>query len=370
MIIFMLVSTLIGYIYEDSDSLIVYNDSLIISGYHHYNIKIHIANYGRLKVRPWDGTTDSTGWLSLNAPSILIQASSSINGSESGYQGGHTSGHPYGYGPGYGGSGTSGGGGGAGHGGVGGIGGDVTPGAGGDAYGEASDTLIDMGSGGGAGRLGFVDGPGGNGGAKICVRGQKITLDSSAIETDGQRGFDGALEAGGAGSGGGIMVWADTIVIHNATLNANGGNGGDAEFGGGGGAGGGRIKIFSSSSFDTSGMVLSVGEGAAGTGTYGDPEPGMPGSIYIGPVLGVMEIVQKPVMSFIVHSTLVKNSVKITIQNPPLFLKVYDISGRIAKSFWLKNKVEHISLRDLRQGIYFLRLDDECNFVGKIILLK
>lgn len=266
MIITILVSVLIGYVYQDADSLIVIDDSLVICGTHQYNIKVHITNKGILKVTQWSGAADSFGVLCLNAPLIMIQDSSSIIGSELGYKGAYMNSHPWGYGPGGGSAGgvSGGAGGGAGYGGDGGNGGDYYGGNGGSAYGDPQDTLIDMGSGGGAGRLSAVDGCGGNGGAKIYLRGQKIIIDTSDIETNGQKGYDGSIEAGGGGSGGGIMLWADSIVIHSSALSANGGDGGNTYgFGGGGGAGGGRIKIFYSSQLNTSNLILSAQGGAA-----------------------------------------------------------------------------------------------------------
>lgn len=369
MIIVILASILIGYIYEDSDSLIVIDDSLTICGNHQYSIKVDIS-HGKLMVRPWDGT-DSTGWLFLNAPLIYLHDSSIIDGSESGYRGGNIP-HPDGYGPGYGegGGGNGGGGGGAGYGGDGGNGGDSYPGSGGSVYGDDSDTLIDMGSGGGAGRLSAVDGFGGNGGAKVYLRGQKIVVDTSEIHTNGQSGYDGSIEAGGGGSGGGIMIWADSILIHSSTLNSNGGNGGDASFGGGGGAGGGRIKIFHSPYLDTSEMTLSVLQGTAGSGSYGNPAPGMPGSTYIGPIIGITEIAHNAEIGLKIHSNPVRRGIKITPENTPIFLRLYDISGRVVKMFWIRNRTEYICLDDLSQGIYFLKSGKENKSIGKIILLK
>ncbi|KPJ72688.1 hypothetical protein AMJ52_05535 [candidate division TA06 bacterium DG_78] len=370
MITLLLASMLIGYIYEDADSLIVYNDSLIICGLHHYNIKVTIAQNSKLTVRPWSGTADSTGWLYLDAPLISIEDSSLISGSGAGYYGGSTSDHPNGYGPGGGGSGTSGGGGGAGYGGAGGTGGDVTPGAGGITYGDVSDTLIDMGSGGGAGRLGFVDGVGSSGGASVFLRGKKICVDTSTIEVNGKHGNDGALEAGGGGSGGGIAIWSDSIALHSSTISVGGGDGGDAEFGGGGGAGGGRIKIFYSASFDTSELTVFRQGGAPGTGFYGNPEPGAIGSLYIGPVLGVTEIAQTPYVKFLIQPTVVRKTMTVIIDNPPHTVRLYDVSGRIVHVIAIVNTIEYIDLSDLQQGIYFVQLSGERSPTIKIILLK
>jgi hypothetical protein len=370
MIILLLASLLIGYIYEDADSLTVYNDSLIICGLHQYNIKVTIAQNSTVIVRPWSGMADSTGWLYLNARFITIEDSSSINGSGAGYHGGTTSGHPSGYGPGAGSSGTMGGGGGAGYGGAGGTGGDVTPGAGGITYGDISDTLLDSGSGGGAGRVVYVDGAGGSGGASVFLRGQKICVDTSSLEVNGEHGNDGTLEAGGGGSGGGVAIWSDSIVMRSSSINARGGDGGNAEFGGGGGAGGGRIKLFYTASLDTSELIVVRQGGEPGTGFYGNPEPGAIGSLYIGTVLGITEIVQLPHVKFVVQPTVVRKITTVMIDNPPRTVRLYDVSGMIVRVIVIKNTREYIDLGDLQQGIYFVHLSGEQSPAIKIILLK
>ncbi len=369
MIVVLLVSFLVSYIYEDSDSLIVIDDSLTICGQHQYTIKIDIDS-STLMVRHWDGT-DSTGWLCLNAPLIYLHDSSTIDGSGRGYRGGSIP-HPDGYGPGYGeaGGGNGGGGGGAGYGGFGGAGGDDYPGDGGSTYGSASDTVIDMGSGGGVGRLSAVDGHGGNGGAMVYLRGQRIGIDASYIYVKGLRGLDGTLEAGGGGSGGGVMIWGDSVLIHRTALKSEGGDGGDASFGGGGGAGGGRIKIFYSLYIDTTETHLSVTEGAAGSGNYGTPQPGASGSTYIGLMIGITEQVTTSTPRIKIHTNPVRKGVFITLDHVPIVLKLYDISGRIVKKLRMANKTEYISLDDMEQGIYFLNVDGASRPLGKFILLK
>ncbi len=102
----------LGYVYEDSDSLLVVNDSIVMCGFHPYNLKVHLSNDARLKIRIWNGV-DSTGKIIFQAPFIYIH-SSSIDGTGRGYTGG-TNAHPNGYGTGYGyAGGLSGGGGGGG----------------------------------------------------------------------------------------------------------------------------------------------------------------------------------------------------------------------------------------------------------------
>lgn len=348
---------------------------MVICGNHQYNIKVHISNKGVLKVKQWSGAADSTGWLLLNAPLILIQDSSSINGSKTGYRGGNNT-HPDGYGPGYGGAGgiSGGAGGGGAYGGNGGAGGDIYPGAGGSAYGNAQDTLIDIGSGGGAGRyLSVVDGFGGSGGAMIYLRAQKITMDSSYIETDGEDGHVGTsvgFEAGGGGSGGGIMLWADSVIIHHSALNSNGGNGANSEFGGGGGAGGGRIKIFYTNYLDTTYVATSAQEGVAGTGAYGSPEPGSPGTIHVAQIIGIKEIASELEPKFSLQSHIVRYQAIVHVTEPPVILHLYNAAGCLVKSFRLEKTTEYLRLSDLAQGVYFLKAGLKDNRVEKIILLK
>ncbi|MGB3340581.1 MAG: T9SS type A sorting domain-containing protein [bacterium] len=373
MVHLMIFSLLFGYVYEDADSLIVQNDSLVICGNHQYNIKVHISQAGKLEIRQWSAAADSTGWLLLNAPLILIQDSSSINGSKTGYMGGNNT-HPDGYGPGYGEAGgiSGGAGGGAGYGGNGGNGSGI-PGMGGNPYGNNSDTLIEMGSGGGAGRLSAVEGFGGNGGAKISLRGQKINIDSSYIETNGENGDSAAIVAGGGGSGGGIMIWADSTVIHNSEINASGGEGGHADiYGGygGGGAGGGRIKIYYTTSLDTSDIVLSVQGGAEGTGGWGNGEPGTPGSIHIEQILGIQEHICSTVKRFSLQSNILKTHAFVNIPKPPLQLNLYDVTGRMIRVFKLTKNTNQLYLGDQAQGVYFLQSDSGDYTVEKIILLK
>jgi hypothetical protein len=292
MSILLLCCSMLSYVYQDSDSLLVSgHDSLVICGAHNYNLKVHLVNGGRLRVRPGSAVSaDTLGWLMLHTISIYIHDSSMIYGTGLGFPGG-TNSHSDGWGPGAGQSGTSGGGGGAGYGGAGGDGGDTNPGIGGPTYGDSSDTLADRGSGGGAGRLSQVEGWGGNGGAKVYLKARRIIVDSSGIMTNGSNGADASMEGGGGGSGGSIMIRADTLTIRASSLNADGGSGGSASFGGGGGAGGGRIKVLYSAAFDFTELVTSADGGIGGSGDYGNGENGDPGSIYIGTVIGVEEVI-------------------------------------------------------------------------------
>ncbi len=358
-----LVCIALSYIYEDTDSLIVDNDSLMICGQHQYNVLVDIRNNGILYVRQWSGATDSTGWLLLHAPQILIQDSSSINGSTTGYTGGNNT-HPDGYGPGYGEAGgiSGGAGGGAGYGGYGGNGGDLYPGTGGSVYGDPFDTLINIGSGGGAGRyLYVVDGYGGNGGAMIYLKALKIMMDSSYIETDGEDGYIGTsvgFEAGGGGSGGGIMIWADSVIIHASFMDANGGNGADSEFGGGGGGAGGRIKIFYVHDLDTIGNWLSAYGGSAGTGSYGNPQPGEAGTVHLEQIVGMEAICDASVPGLRISPNPARTRLTIVADRPMGACDIYDVTGAKILSVDLLERTVSIDVHDLPNGVYLLRARD------------
>jgi hypothetical protein len=375
MVVFLFMSLLFGYIYEDADSLLVDNDTLTICGNHQYICKVHLRNRGQLFVRAATGATDSTGWLALDAPWIFITDSSSINGSERGCKGAYTNSHPWGYGPGGGSAGgvSGGGGGGGAYGGSGGNGGDYYGGAGGIVYGDSVDTLNNMGSGGGAGRLSVVDGAGGNAGAAISIRGDLIEIDYSKIITDGQTGVDGSVEAGGGGAGGGLIIWADTIRMHSCSLSANGGNGGNTMgFGGGGGAGGGRIKVLFSFSLDTLDIFYSVQGGAAGLGDTNLPisTPGNAGTIHIGTFTGFAELIRERATLLSITPNPVRNILKIGIEITPARVSIYDCTGRLIKKLWLQNIRQSIDLSELAQGIYFLEFDNRPSETHKIVKIE
>lgn len=361
-----------GYVYEDSDSLIIDNDTLTICGSHQYALLVHIRNNAQLFVRHATGALDSTGWLELVAPHIIVANYSTLLGSERGQRGGYLNNHPWGYGPGGGSAGgvSGGGGGGGGYGGSGGAGGDIYGGTGGIAYGDSTDTLIQMGSGGGAGRLSAVDGAGGNGGASVLLRATSLDIDSSNILLHGQRGYDGSVEAGGGGSGGGLLMWADTVSLHHSTMNANGANGGDAPYGGGGGAGGGRVKVLYSASLDTTNIAFAVQGGSAGTGTYGNPQPGTAGSIYIGIHTGINETVLGPVQTILIEPNPCQGVVRLCTALFPMTIHVYDCAGRHMKAIRLGTGDEIVDLRDMPPGVYFLHTPKARGLQEKLVITR
>jgi hypothetical protein len=350
---------MIGYVYQDADSLLVMgNDSLMIGGFHQYNLTVHVLGGGKLIVRSWTGI-DTTGRLTLAAPDIDFRSGAMVSASGSGYMGGNPS-HPSGYGTGGGvAGGLGGGGGGAGaYGGNGGPGGDQYPGSGGTAYGLISDTIIEMGSGGGAGRLGACDGLGGNGGGAVCLKGRKVGLDSMAILVPGNAGSDGSLEAGGAGAGGGILIRADTVQISSTTLSAAGGAGGNADFGGGGGGGGGRIKVFFTSRLDTSSVTLGCPLGSGGIGGTSNGGDGGAGTIYIGPLVTADEFDPGRIADWIISPNPTRGRPEIL--NPTMERRdmiIYDIQGCAIRSQELLRGRNIIRLKGLPTGVYMIRIE-------------
>lgn len=357
-----------GYVYEDADSLIVDNDTFTICGEHTYISKVLIRNSGHVFVRPWSGLPDTTGWLVIRTQSFELTNASSVNGSCAGYRGG-TNTHADGHGPGYGGSGLSGGGGGAGYGGYGGDGGDTDPGSGGIPYGNASDTLIQMGSGGGAGRLSQIEGFGGNGGAHIEIWAQTLYGQSAALIADGESGDDAGLEAGGGGSGGGIMMSADSVSLHDITINANAGAGGSASFGGGGGGGGGRIKVFYTTHLDTLNLVTSADRGLGGYGGYGNGDPGTNGTVHVGYMVGLTGDYETPGHCFTVFMNPVRNHLIISTKSFPLPLVIRDVTGRHVKHIILTQPVQVFSLEGVPGGVYLLNVAGDMTAGSKIIIL-
>jgi hypothetical protein len=374
MYILLYAALLLGYIYEDNDSLIVYSDTLTICGSHAYAIKVHVSDNAELFIRGATGAPDSTGWLTLTAPTIMLDDSSSIDGSEKGYKGGYLNSHPWGYGPGGGSAGgvSGGAGGGGGYGGNGGAGGDYYGGTGGTLYGDPVDTIIQMGSGGGAGRLSVVISNGGSGGASLCLRGSLVEINSSSVKNNGQNGDTGAgLEASGGGAGGGIMVWADSVILHDLNAEANGGNGGDAAFGGGGGGSGGRVKVLFSSHIDTSDVTYRVQGGAGGVGDPGLPgsTPGDSGTVHIDVFTGITEAGGEPGQVFRVHPNPTHGILNVKMKVTPANAKLYDISGRLVMNMTILDQYGTVDVGKLQRGVYFMIVEDHDIPPCKIILI-
>lgn len=372
MFIFFLGLTLLGYVYQDADSLLVTgNDSLVIGGTHQFNLKVHLSNKGKLIVRPWAGA-DTTGRLMLIAPLIYLHDSATIEGSEKGYWGGNNN-HAAGYGPGSGGAGGLGGGGGGGaaYGGFGGIGGGLYPGSGGSVYGNFSDTIMDMGSGGGAGRLSACDGFGGNGGGWIYLKGRRIALDSSRMIARGQNGIDGSLEAGGAGAGGGVMIRADTVKLLRSALTAAGGYGGNAELGfdGGGGGGGGRIKVFYISQLDTAIVTLSCSLGIGGSGGTSNGGDGGAGTVYVGPVVGLEELADHEASGWSITPNPGHGWFQFRMGNNTAHIALYDISGRLIEHREIRRSQAWVDLTGLAPGVYLVAMEQKRIF-HKLVIVK
>jgi hypothetical protein len=165
------------------------------------------------------------------------------------------------------------------------------------------------------------------------------------------------------------MIWADTVMLQHVDLMAHGGNGGDAAFGGGGGAGGGRIKVLFSSLLDTSDVTYYVHGGSAGTGSYGNPQPGMSGSVYIGMQTGIHEVVSivTPVLKIVPNPA--RGIIRFNADRPPEEVVVYECTGRVVKTTWLGHKSGTLDLSNLKPGIYFLKSKALGGSITKLILI-
>jgi hypothetical protein len=365
---------LVAFIYEDSDSLIVYDDSLTMAGYHTYNHRVHLNN-ADITVTAWSGAADSTGWLTVHAPEITCESGTFVHGSGQGYWGG-SSGHGDGYGPGAGEEGglSGGGGGGAGYGGNGGNGGDYYPGSGGSTYGSPGDTAIEMGSGGGAGQyISTIDGSGGNGGAMIRLQGDLITLDSTDCLCTGAHGEAGYIgfEGGGGGSGGGVMILADIVYLHTTNLLAPGGDGAGSEYGGGGGGGGGRIKIFYYDTLDSIGLTCTVTGGNGGAGYQGsDGDPGDSGTVHIEHLVGVREHQHTLPSLALLTVNPVKSALTVVYPDYPVLLTIHDINGRLVITHTATGSISTIPVNGLPTGVYFLSVEHHPTEAIKFVIIK
>lgn len=263
--------------------LIVDGTSMTLYGEHEYD-NVQIINGGTLYVKPYNGTA-GTGTLVIDADSIVVDATSSINADVAGYRG-VENGNGEGPGGGEGGPTVMDGGGGGGYGGKGGDGSRdyhwAPDGTGGSSYGSATSMSILMGSAGGAAgtRDGDYGGFGGSGGGAISLLANTINI-AGIITADGSDGRIYVNDASGGGAGGGILLVGGNVTV-NGVLKAKGGNGGTScgyppchLDDGGGGGGGGRIKIFYLSGTISASVSVAGGVGSL----YG--RNGEEGSYYV-----------------------------------------------------------------------------------------
>lgn len=203
------------------------------------------------------GNPSSNQGVTINTPTMTVDANSKVNADGVGYLGtGGTGGGP---GGGYCAWAT---GGGAGYGGT----GENGAGGGGIGYGSVMSPT-DLGSAGGCGQFILGRAYGGNGGGSI-----KLQI-SDTLTVDGEISADGLVGGSRAGGGSGGSIWIDTNTLSgNGTIHADGSTGTD----GGGDGAGGRIAVYSSSSAFSldSQHVYARGAFASGNG-------GGPGTVYL-----------------------------------------------------------------------------------------
>ena len=367
-----------------ADSLVITSpDTLQLKARHQYNRAVLIVSGGRLFVTPVSPSPgDSSGFLWLDSPLIQVTDSAKIIADGRGYRGGTPEGGN-GLGPGGGRGGlTYAAGGGGGYGGSGGRGG---PANGGGAGGSAYDiSLIDPGSGGGAGNQG--GGAGGRGGGAIMLTAAACTV-TGTLTVCGENADPTQIEGGGGGSGGGMFIYAPTPVLRGV-LAASGGTGGDGGDNGGGGGGGGRLKI-EFISLDTTGLRYSVAGGQGGFATIGEPGlPGNPGTVYWITHGGAEETE--------IHCYSDARSKVAVVPNPsrgecefrfssvprgaPLALELYDPTGRLVRTLdagpggpkpsdVLRWNGRDEAGREVSSGVYFYRTRDG-RTQGKVLVLR
>jgi hypothetical protein len=312
---------------DDSQSLVVpAGESYELFGCHTYSKSVQID--GILKVKPYDGSDQTTGTLFIEAPVITVGASGSVTADGRGFGGGgggqneQTS-----YGGGKGGIGgkggdgtpsswggtppfssaggggggsngglgasmsgqyaiglpgteTGGGNGGAGSGSTGGVGGTGFGGGGGGGGGNAA--AGGAGGGGGSGGKTAVWNNGGDGAGPFKgAAGPGTTGSSSAVANGGKDGGYAAASANG-----------DTTTDMSLSMGSGGGGGGASTSGsyggggGGGGAGGGWVALISSGDVSILGSITAVGGGGGKAGggggtTGGDGGGGAGGGILL-----------------------------------------------------------------------------------------
>jgi len=366
-----------------ADSLVITSpDTLQLKARHHYNAAVLIYQGGRLFVTPVSPSPgDSSGFVWLEAPLIQVSDSAKIIADGRGYRGGNPEGGN-GLGPGGGRGGlVFAGGGGGGYGGSGGRGG---PANGGGAGGPAYDvSLIDPGSGGGAGNQG--GGAGGRGGGAIMLDGTFTCTITGTLSALGENADPNQIEGGGGGSGGRITIQAPGLVTLRGVLSGSGGNGGNGGDNGGGGGGGGRLRIVFYS-IDTTGISYSVAGGQGGYATIGEPGlPGNPGTVFWGHVPGVEEKGVSEVSGVRSSVAVVPNPSRgqcefrfsSILKGATLALELYDPIGRLVRTLDAGAKPSKIlrwdgrdeSGREVSSGVYFYRTRDG-RTQGKVLVLR
>lgn len=288
---------------NSNDLIIADGDEYVMSGTHSYKRSVQIN--GTLKVSPYDGSSEASGTLKLNAPWIIVGPNGKVladgrgyggggggscyqNSVQGGYggtggNGGNGANPSYGYASGGGGGSNGGKGGSAGSYGTHSAGQDGTETKGGDGGGydgwnePGGKGGSGFGGGGGGGGTDYY-GPGGGGGGGSGGRDASWNTGGdgggSASGTGGN-GINGGYTNGYSGTNGGYMTKngnGDTTTDASVVRGSGGGGGGTCYYGcggaGGGGAGGGAVSLISSGDISIMGSITSTGGGGGTGGTY------------------------------------------------------------------------------------------------------
>ncbi len=239
--------------------LILNGQTTTLFGHHTYD-NVSLTNGAKIIVRDHDGS--NFGTLKIEADTIFVDASSTIDASEAGFEAVQ---RQDGQGPGAGQTSNNGASGGS-HGGLGGeghaedfsmCGATIAPL---DTYNNAADNVpASMGSSGGSGDCCGPTHPlgsdlGGDGGGAVILAARHIDIQGKIVSGGGDANNvpqTGSGDAGGGGAGGGIYIYGDLSFSCTGTLSANGGVGATHDDGGGGGGGGVIKQAFGQSSGHT-----------------------------------------------------------------------------------------------------------------------
>lgn len=289
---------------DENDLIVPDGETYELAGSHSYAVSVQIM--GTLKIKPYDGSDDSTGMLSLSAPTITIGASGKIIGDGRGYggggggctyqdsnsqggkggtggkggDGGNAYSYYYYYSCGGGGGGSNKGAGGIGYnggyngaagtelkGGTGGTGSSYSGGVGGSGFGGGGGgggSYYTGGAGGGGGGSGGKDAniqAGGNGGGSFAGTGGTATNGGYTTGVHGKLGGYMAPESNG-----------DSSIDMSVVRGSGGGGGGGMNYGGGGagggGAGGASVSLSCSGTLKVAGSITTTGGGGGKGGNY------------------------------------------------------------------------------------------------------
>ena len=121
---------------------------------------------------------------------------------------------------------------------------------------------------------------------------------------------------------------------------------------------------------DTSGNLLSAYGGHAGSGTFGDPEPGQPGTIHCDQIVGTSSFSDTGISQAAVIPNPARSRLTIITDNPIGTCDMYDITGARIMSLELSQTTATVDISDLPCGVYVLRSRDHRSLSRTFIVVR